>query len=411
MRTFIVTLALVAVCTTLGYAQGSPYNFIGFGTPVIGTDPVTASLGGSGVALEGTRSVNTIDPADWTWLLRTRFESSLRFEYDKTELGGQSGAMHNVNFSGFTFGAPVWSATNAAIAAGYIPLTNAGAEIHLTDSLGERTYRSKGGANMAFIGFAMRPVTSVAIGARLDLITGNIRHEANVVFNDPGVTSSTFERNYYFHGLRPTIGLEFIGDSANVHGVTVGASFSPSTSLTSTRESVFTPSTGFDTTVGVEQSGSYPMALAVGASVRFGNRYRALADYAMQDFTSALLHGPDGSSDPNGASGSRIGFGVEKLANISGEFGTSYGMDTWALRLGFYYSTLPVAPAGSGGVNEMAVTAGIGVPVGFESLLNFALTAGQRNPVTAASAPKESFLRLGASISLSERWFVPTRRD
>jgi hypothetical protein len=404
-------MALVAACTGLGHAQGSPYNLIGFGTPVIGNDPVTASLGGSGVALEGTRSVNPINPADWTWLGRTRFESSLRFEYDKTELGSQSGSMHNVNFSGFTFGAPVWSGTNAAIAAGYIPLTNAGAEIHVTDTLGERTYRSKGGANMAFLGFAMRPVTSVAVGARLDLITGNIRHEDNVVFNAQNVASSTFERNYYFHGLRPTIGLQFIGDSANLHGVTIGASFSPSTSLTSTRESVFTPSTGFDTTVAVEQAGTYPMTLAVGASVRFGNRYRALADYAMQDFTSALLYGPDGSSDPNGAKGSRIGFGVERFANIAGEFGSSYGMDTWALRLGFYYSSLPIAPAGSGGVNEMAVTAGIGVPVGFESLLNFAISAGQRSPVNSATAPKETFLRLGASISLSERWFVPTRRD
>jgi hypothetical protein len=86
-------------------------------------------------------------------------------------------------------------------------------------------------------------------------------------------------------------------------------------------------------------------------------------------------------------------------------------MDTWALRLGFYYSTLPVAPAGSNGVNEMAITAGLGIPVGLESMLNFSVEGGQRTPVVSNSAPKETFVRLGASISLSERWFIPTRRD
>jgi hypothetical protein len=409
--TSVIVCALLMAFSQIAAAQGSSYNLIGFGTPVVGSDPVSGALGGAASALVGTRSVNTTNPADWTWLTRTRFETALRYEYDKQELGAAHGAVHNVHFSGFTFAAPFWSDLNGVLSAGYIPLTDAGSEIAVTDSLGSRTYRSSGGANAAFIGAAIRPAKMLAVGARLDLITGNIRHQDNVVFTDPSVASSTFERDYFFHGLRPTIGLQFIGDSVNVSGLTIGASFSPATSLVSTRESIFTPNTGVDTTVGLDADGKYPAAIAVGASMRFGNRYMAVADYSMQDFTSSLLYGPAGTSDPSGAAGSRVSVGLERRANVAGEFGTSYGMDTWALRLGFYFSTLPVEPVGSGGVNEMALSAGVGVPVGLESMLNLMATFGQRTPATANSAPKESFLRLGASISLSERWFVPTRRD
>ena len=102
---------------------------------------------------------------------------------------------------------------------------------------------------------------------------------------------------------------------------------------------------------------------------------------------------------------------MERMANVAGEFGTSFGMDKWALRLGFSYSQLPFSPDASTGVSEITLSGGVGIPVSAESLLNFTIAGGQRIPIVADQAPKETFLRLGASISLSEKWFSPVRRE
>jgi hypothetical protein len=150
----------------------------------------------------------------------------------------------------------------------------------------------------------------------------------------------------------------------------------------------------------------------LGLSYQISRRYRVEADYAAQNFATAYVYAPTTSNgDTTLRNSTRVSFGIERLPNAAGEFGTSFGLERWGLRLGFAYSQLPFNPAGTGGVTELALSAGLGIPLGFETMLNLSATGGQRAPVNAGSAPKETFIRLGASISLSDKWFVPTRRE
>jgi len=411
-RQFLLTIVLLLV-SSLAHAQGSPYNLLGFGTPVRSANPVIEALGGNAAAMEGTRAVNDINPADWTWLTRARFDVSLRYDFNNAQLGTEQDNQHNFNFAGISFGAPIWNAVNAGLAFGYRPLTNANAEIDISDSNGTRQYISRGGTNMLFFGLAARPIPAIALGARLDLLNGSIRHIDQVEFTNSQLNTGQFERVYPHNGLRPTFGIELIGDSISIPGFTIGTSYSLATDLTSSQETIVTPTSSLlDTTLRTDGSGRFPSALNAGISYHFSRRYRAEADYAMQDFSTAYLYSPTTSTgDPTLQANTRIGVGVERLANMNGEFGTSFGLDMWALRLGFTYSTLPVKPAGSGGINELSLSAGVGIPFSYESMLNLSAVIGQRLPVNAESAPKETFLRLGASVSISERWFNPTRRD
>jgi hypothetical protein len=411
-RQFLSVFALLLV-STLAHAQGSPYNMLGFGTPVRSGNPVIEALGGNVAAMEGTRAVNDINPADWTWLTRARFDVSLRYEFNNATVGTTQDNQHNFNFSGISFGAPIWSAVNAAVAFGYRPLTNANAQIDYINSVDTIHYISRGGTNMLFFGLAARPIPAIALGARLDLLTGNVRHQDQLTFIDPQLHAGQYERDYLHTGLRPTFGLELIGDSLGLPGLTVGASYSLAADLTASKETIITPSESLlDTTLRTDGHGNFPSALNAGISYHFSRRYRAEADYATQDFSTAYLYSPTTSTgDPNLQASTRMGVGIERLANMNGEFGTSFGLDMWALRLGFTYSTLPVKPIRSGGINELALSAGVGIPFSYESMLNLSAVVGQRLPVNAESAPKETFLRLGASVSISERWFNPTRRD
>jgi hypothetical protein len=410
----LFVLFLISFSNT-GHAQGSPYDVIGFGLPVRSGNAVTESLGGTGVALDASRIVNDLNPADWTWITRARFGASLRYDYDDATQNGNEDRQQTVQFSGAAFAAPVWNKMNAVISLGYVPLTNASDEINEGDSISTRNYIVRGGTNLVFGGIALRPVPSFAFGARLDLVTGDIRHIGQVTFADTEAGTGQFERDYIFYGVRPTFGIEVIGDSISpaLNGITFGATYSFAAKLNSTDETITTPlSSTLDTTIDVGGVGRYPAALSAGLSFHISRRYRAEVDYFAQDFSSAYVYSPQAiSGDTLMRSSNRVSFGIERLSNLNSEFGSATGFDRWAFRFGLSYGTLPVNPVGSGGIREYSVSGGAGIPISFESMLNLSLVVGQRVPQVAGSAPNETFIRLGADLSFSEQWFTSTRRQ
>ena len=413
-RYLLLSLLIVASLSTELRAQGSVYDLIGFGTPVPSRNPAIEAMGGSGTALLGSRTINDMNPADWTSIARARFETSFGFHYADDQQGLSQTVSTNVQFQGFSFAVPFWSDYQATIGIGYIPLTNASARLMQNDSMASQVFLSKGGVNVGFLGAAIRPVPALAVGARLDLVLGNIRHVDQVAFNDANAEAGQFERDYIFHALRPTLGLEVIGDSiSGLNGFTLGASFSPGVQLSSTNSTIITPlSTTLDTTIDATGYGYYPNSLNVGLSWHSAGRFMIEGDYLSQNYSKAFLYSTDANAtDPTLRNSTRMSLGITRAPNMAGEYGTSFGIDQWALRLGAYFYQLPFQPAGTGGINELAGTAGVGVPISFESMINISAVLGSRQPVNAGTAPKELFFRLGVSLSLSDRWFVPMRRD
>src|SRR5437870_3379505 len=90
-----IVFAVLMLASSFVNAQGSSYNFIGFGLPVRSADPGIEALGGAGAALLGSRSINDINPADWTWLARARFGIALDFNYSSAQIGGVQEQQHN----------------------------------------------------------------------------------------------------------------------------------------------------------------------------------------------------------------------------------------------------------------------------------------------------------------------------
>jgi len=406
----------VQLFASAAFAQGSPFNFLGFGEPINTKNSRLEALGGAGFALTDPHIVSDLNPASWSFMNRSRLETGLRHDYVKSVEQDLEGTASNIRFSGFSFGSPFWDNYKASLSLGFYPLTDASATIEQKDTAGTRSYRSQGGVSMGYVGLAAQPSSGIAVGARLEILFGNVRHVSQVAFTDPTAASSIFQRDYAVHGLRGSIGLLFNGDSLSdaLKGISLGVSYTPGIDLDMTRRTEITPvNVQLDTTIEATGFGRLAGTIAAGLAVRFEHRYQALLDFQMQDFADAYLYSSASSStgDPALRNAIRLGLGVERAPNVSQEFGSTTFWGNLGLRLGAAYYQTPFNPAGSGGINELSVSAGIGIPIKFESLLDVSVTAGQRTPTTANGAPKDTFLRVGATLGLSEKWFVPTRRE
>ncbi|MDP4219172.1 MAG: hypothetical protein Q8916_09665 [Bacteroidota bacterium] len=420
-----IAACLVAWSGSL-YAQGSPYDFIGFGDPVTTQSPRMEGLAGAGVASTESRTINDMNPAAWSMLTRARIEARLGFAYDKSDLGSSEGIQRIVKFSGASFATALWEKQKIGFALGFAPLTNADAQTQQTDTLGTTIYKREGGLSQLYIGLSVQPVSALNIGARADFLFGNLRtiSQADVsqgLETSPGV----FQREYSMAGFRGTFGFLLTLDTlfSELKGLTIGGAFSTGSSLSSKQRTLVTPiNSSLDSTIETVGYGYYPALIRLGIATRFGDRYRAEADISGQDFSTASFYSLTSTvaGDPNLGASNRYSFGVERLP-IMGE--EAKGVPFWertGIRLGGSYATLPFRPSdltkpsdpsAKTSVTELSFSAGLGLPLNLESLFDFSVTLGVRNPAVTGAAPKEFFFKMGASISLSEKWFVPLRRE
>ncbi|HEX9006715.1 MAG TPA: hypothetical protein VF889_05445, partial [Bacteroidota bacterium] len=80
-----------------------------------------------------------------------------------------------------------------------------------------------------------------------------------------------------------------------------------------------------------------------------------------------------------------------------------------ALRLGATYLQTYFQPNGTP-VNEWFVTGGISMPVSRDSRLNLSVQYGARGQATAGLV-RDRILRVGASLTIGELWFVRTEEE
>ncbi len=396
------------------YAQGSPYYFLGFGDPITPASSRIMGLAGGGVALTDGSIINQLNPAALTSLPRTTFDVGLRYAYDKAQQSGIEGVNRLFKFNGLNAGTLLWNEAKLSVGFGLNPVSDAEAETERVDSLGAVVHKSEGGLSQFSLGVAARPFSALALGARVDFLFGNIRTLTQVNFDGEDVTAGLFQRDYSLSGTRATIGLQLLLDSLfpELRGLTIGIAYSTAATLTSTERT--TPVlTTLDTTIEAEGSGYYPAQIRIGLAGRFGDRYRVEADIIGQDFSTAYVFAPNGttsSGDPSLGSANSYSFSLERLP-LLGDEGRGYGFwERAGLRLGASYSQLPFRPAAGVTVSELAGSLGLGIPFANGSSIDIAAQLGIRTPSNTDIAPKELFFKIGTTVTISERWFVPLRK-
>ena len=411
----MLVLFVVAVANNRAVAQGSPYDFFGFGNPIGVTNAHLEGLSQSAVALTDGSVINELNPASYSFFNRTNIDVRLRFAYNQSDLAQLSTSGHLVKFSGFNVGTMFWNKLGLGAAFGFAPITDAEATTTSTDSISSTISKREGGLSQFYLGASLRPISALSLGGRVDVLFGNLLTKYQTSFNGVNIIPGVFQREYAESGVRGTFGFLLSLDSlfAELRGVTIGASYSTGASLTSTQRTIVTPiNTILDSIIEVNGYGYYPSKIQIGIAGRLGDRYRLEADISGQDFSSAYTFSKTKNATGEATLGSsnRFSVGFERMSTSTEDARGRNFWDKIGYRIGVSYASLPFRPSPGVTVSELGASLGLGVPFASGSNVDFAGQFGIRTPSNTALAPKDLFFKFGVTVGISEKWFVPLRR-
>ncbi len=410
----MLVLFVVAVANNRAGAQGSPYDFFGFGNPIGVTNTHLEGLAQSGVALTDGSVINELNPASYSFFNRTNIDIRLRFAYNQSDLGALSTSGHLVKFSGFNVGTLFSNKLGLGAAFGFAPITDAEATTVGTDSISSTISKREGGLSQFYLGASLRPISALTIGGRVDVLFGNLLTKYQTTFNSTDAIPGVFQREYAESGVRGTFGFMLSLDSlfAELRGVTIGASYSTGASLSSTQRTIVTPiNTILDSIIEVNGYGYYPSKIQIGIAGRVGDRYRLEADISGQDFSSAYTFSKtkNGIGEVTLGSSNRFSLGFERMSMTNEDSRGRNFFDKIGYRIGVSYASLPFRPSPGVTVSELGASLGMGVPFASGSNVDFAGQFGIRTPSNTNVAPKDLFFKFGVTVGISEKWFVPLR--
>ncbi|WP_031425867.1 hypothetical protein [Flavimarina sp. Hel_I_48] len=397
-------LLLAVFLTAPMFAQegnSSPYSYYGIGLRNFKGTVENQSMGGISI-LGDSIHVNLQNPAGFGALRLTNFTlgGSRKDVSLKSDAG--TGTNTSTNLDYVTLGFPI--AKNMGAGFGLIPYTSVEYKItNRTDEFYER-FMGRGGLNKAFVSWGYEFYKGIRIGATASYNFGNIRRES--VREDRGQQLGIQEINRSdISGVSFNLGLQAerkITEKLNLYG---SAMYTPESTISAeNNREISTVGTAVQTlpTQRVKTDFKLPSEYTLGLGIGESSKWFTGVEYTSvqtSQFTNPSYSLQNVSYDDD--SQFRIGgFYIPRFNSI-----TSY-WERMVYRAGFRYQETGLNINGVG-INEFGISFGIGLPMGRAfSNANISFEYGQRGTENA-SLVKEDFFKVGLSLSLNDKWFVP----
>ncbi len=430
----------------------SPYSRFGIGEiEKKGFGQITA-MGGSYIALVNDTSsplyINTGNPASYTSLKSTVFEVGAQNTYSTFYSPGQNVNKNNTTLNYISLGFPIKHRGGGAF--GLLPFSNVGYKVtHQNEvpTIGTVTeqYEGSGGLNQLFLGLAVRPfyhphkkgflrkaVSNLSMGANGYYVFGNFNNTGRLIYPDGlGIYNTKRSKDtqvndtYASAGMQMHFDIDSLGKRdlqdnvritfgytvslpANMHAsaTTVGTTF-----IYGTFQREYTRDTMFIDN-GISGRIKLPLMHGVGLAIKKGDRFTLLADAEYQQWSSYRFY-----NEVNTFKNSmRYSIGaqfVPSRATIS----TSY-FKRMHYRLGARYSD-GFLEVKNKRINDYAVTAGFGLPVGrykfigkerIISFVNLSFEYGQAGTLQN-NLIQQKYVRAVVGFTFNDRWFIKTKYD
>lgn len=414
---FLSVLALAILTPHMLFAGGggSTYSMLGIGDRHEVTSIRNIGLGYAGSSIASAQYLNLDAPATWSRLNRVRLEGGLIYQGISTSDGKASRYIANTSFGGVSIGIPISMDNGVVLAAGFIPYSTVDYDTHIggagytsTDTIPyDVHYSGTGSIGAGKFGLSYAPTTFLSLGGSFDYYVGSLTNIRQFEPTNTSLYGAEVTHSTTYKGSGATIGVLFNGFeflAPALRTFSLGATFSSRVAMSSSSQNFL----GFGSTsntftaeqdTSAETAGGIviPLTYTLGASYAAGERLLFAVDYASQKWKNSS----QAVSATNLRNSWSIRAGMERVPTR--EVNAPW-VQRVALRFGGEYSATYYNPNGVG-INQWLLTAGASMPISFEARLHLALEFGQRGK-TGAQLARDTFLRLNASLSVGEIWFV-----
>ncbi len=393
---------------------GSTYSRFGFGEIRFLPSDRSIGMGGATIALLGTNSISSINPAAWTGLGRTRFVLGVTYEGFSSKDASASSFLSGANFNGVVLAVPISTANGVVLSLGLSPYSTVNYAVVSTvaDPVIMDTYTlsqiGEGGLSTAHLGLSLTAGKDWHFGTKLNYLFGTIKHKTNQTFSSSQFTSVELTRETKLNGIGGTVGLIYSGAGRFLHfdesqNLSLGVVFSTGASLPTSQVNLYRYSAGASTigldTINIGEGNSFvPLAFGFGVSFMSRDRYVLAGDLYYQNWNRGTILDAHPSELRNSY---RIGIGGEILPRkeASADF-----LQKVAYRLGVFYHASNIRVAGSG-INEVGITGGVGLPMFGDTRFSIGIEYSIRG-TTANNLQKDNIIRVSLTLNAGELWFV-----
>jgi hypothetical protein len=403
----------------------SPYSRYGIGNIIDNGNIRSAGLGGLYVALDKVeeRQINFLNPASYIDIDSHRVVLDASVNWTIADLSDNSGSeyVNKANFGHIALGLPVTKWMGASF--GLRPLSiseyrvSRGENTPEADSI-THIFEGDGGLNQFYVGFAVRPVKGLSIGANLGYVFGSFGTIQRTEFSSPFYFNTKYSNAARISSISMDYGIQYRiskGKSGFTVGLTASAPWKLQGDLVQLGStytlSAFGEDIVRDTILSQESSDAFvqmPLKLGVGFAYTFNDKVMAGVQFnneSWSDFRSI-----DGQTDSLSDSW-RLSAGLEFRPGFEDRGWLNY-FKKIHYRIGGFYATSPITLNGTQ-LPQYGITLGFGFPIKHRStsgpivssIINGAVEIGQRGDPNANHLV-EQYINFKLGFSLNDRWFL-----
>ena len=415
IKKIIVSICLLfAIGAMAQQGSASPYSFYGIGDVKFKGTAEAAAMGGIGVFPDSIH-LNLQNPASYTSLKLTTLAFGGTYSNSNLRTNTQSEKARRTTLDYIALGIPMgkFGATFGLMPTSYVGYKNQ----FLVKNTEIRRSFGKGGVNKAFLGLAYKLTAKLSVGADLGYNFGQIETKDILFLNNIQYGSREINTSD-LSGLTLNTGLMYSSKIKKKYDFYGSLVYSPHANLNLTNyrktalivysqdieQETIVPGSEIEDSNNNDKSIKLPSKLAIGTGFGQDRKWLIGAEITWLQ-TSSLSNRFKDITKGKFENARRYvigGYFVPKYNSF-----TSY-FERITYRGGFRYENTGLV-INNKSINDMAVSAGFGLPVGGRlSNVNFGIEVGKKG-TKANDLIEDKYINFTLSFSLNDKWFVKSK--
>lgn len=415
-RLLSVVIVIFGTMTQLGaqVSTSSPYSRFGLGELEQNVFPQFNAFGGASRAFSNPKVINASNPATYSTFGSKSFLFSTGGWHQTTRMENLSTEqiVNNNAFSHLVLGFPISSRFGASF--GMMPFSSTGYQISIRDTEynAEMDYYGDGGISKIYFGGAYELFKGFSFGGNASYLFGGLNRRKRLIYDDESFLNSRSNSKINLKGYYYELGFLYKKGLNEDEEFSIGIVANNNSSIRAKKTELVESFqfVGFlenpqDTFVNSTEWGnvSLPKYISAGISYNKDQKWLFLADYSTQDWSDYSMF----NESDDLVNSMKMCAGIQYTPEYNSITKYYKRID---YRIGASYVKTPLQFADNQ-LKEMSISFGFGIPLRkSRTKYDFACTFGRRG-TTKDNLIKESFVRLGLSISYDGVWFLKRKYD